>query len=64
MENKEPIKIFVSPNKKAWQHFLPGVAEKLNQLQSVQGYEKQITHKNICKSPQKRKKVLPWQKYL
>ena len=30
MENKEPIKIFVSQKKMlSWQHLLPGVAEKL-----------------------------------
>ena len=33
---------------------------KTNQLQSVQWYGKQRTHKNIYKS-KKRKKVLPWQ---
>ena len=32
-----------------WQH-LSGVAKITNQLQSVQGDEKQRTHKNICKS--------------
>ena len=32
--------------------------QKTNQLQSVQGYRKQRTHKNIYK-PKKQKKVLP-----
>ena len=36
---------------------------KTNQLQSVQGYRKQRTHKNIYKS-KKQKKVLPWQHLL
>ena len=60
MENKEHIKIFVSHKKKKkvlpWQHLLLGVAEK---LQSVQGYGKQRTHKNIYKSKKQTKKVLP-----
>ena len=42
---------------------------KTNQLQSVQGYGKQRTHKNICKSKKEKsvamqKKVLPWQHLL
>ena len=38
--------------------------QKTNQLQSVQGYGKQRTPKNICKHKKKFKKVLPWQQLL
>ena len=66
MESKEPIKIFTSPrNKKKCCHgnTCCQVCRRTNQLQSVQGYGKQRTHKNIYKS-KKQKKVLPWQHLL
>ena len=62
MENKEPIKIFVS-QKKEKSVAIARCCRKANQLQSVQWYGKQRTHKNIYKS-KKRKKVLPWQHLL
>ena len=56
LECKEPQERFLSRrNIKCCQ--------KTNQLQSVQGYGKQITHKNIHES-KKQKKVLPWQHLL
>ena len=66
MENKEPIKIFVSQKKEKSVVMATLVARccrKANQLQSVQGYGKQRTHKNIYKF-KKQKKVLPWQHFL
>ena len=40
MENKEPIKIFVSQKKVLpWQHLLPGVAEKLISCSLCRGME-------------------------
>ena len=56
MENKEPIKIFVSPKKKK-KCTVARCCRKANQLQSVQGYGKQRTHKNIYKSNKQKKSV-------
>ena len=59
MENKEPIKIFVSKKKKrksvAMATLVARCCRKANQLQSVQGYRKQRTHKNIYKSKKQKK---------
>ena len=57
MESKESIKIFTSPrNKKKCCHGNTcQVCRKTNQFQSVQGYGKQRTYKNICKSKKRKK---------
>ena len=61
MESKEPIKIFASQKKEksvAMATLVARCCRKANQVQSVQGYGKQRTHKNIYKS-KKPQKVLP-----
>ena len=66
MESKDSIKIFASQKKEksvAGATLVARCCRKANQLQSVQGYGKQRTHKNIYKS-KKPKKVLPWQHLL
>ena len=62
MECKESIKIYISQkNRKAT--LVARYCQKNNQLQSVQWYRIQRTHKNIYKS-KKEKKVLPQQQLL
>ena len=66
MESKEPIKYLqVQETKKSvvMATLVARCCRKAYQLQSVQGYGKQRTHKNIYKS-KKPKKVLPWQHLL